>query len=64
MPRGDKRVIASFQIQVPTLAEQRAIAEVLAAADAEIAALETKRQKYIRIKDGVMRNLLTGKVRI
>ena len=48
----------------PSLAEQRAIAEVLAAADAEIAALETKRQKYIRIKDGVMRNLLSGRVRV
>ena len=64
MPRGDKRVIASFQIQVPTLAEQRAIAEVLAAADAEIAALETKREKYKKIKAGMMRDLLSGRVRV
>ncbi len=64
MPRGDKRVIASFKIQVPTIAEQEAIADVLAAADSEIAGLEAKKRKYEQIKSGMMHDLLTGKVRV
>ena len=32
--------------------------------DAAIAALEAKREKYVRIKEGMMRDLLTGKVRM
>ena len=54
----------SCVIWPPTLAEQRAIAEVLAAADAEIAALEAKKRKYAQIKAGMMRDLLTGRVRM
>ena len=48
----------------PTLAEQHAIAAVLADMDAEIAALEAKRTKYERIKQGMMQELLTGKTRL
>ena len=48
----------------PTLAEQHAIAAVLADMDAEIAALEAKRAKYECIKQGMMQELLTGKTRL
>ena len=48
----------------PTLAEQRAIAEVLSDMDAEIEALEAKRAKYESIKQGMMQELLTGKTRL
>ena len=48
----------------PTIAEQQAIAEVLAAADSEITGLEAKKRKYEQIKSGMMRDLLTGKVRM
>lgn len=48
----------------PTLAEQKAIAAVLSDMDAEIAALEAKRAKYERIKQGMMQELLTGKTRL
>ena len=59
------KTLSSFGIKIPpTLAEQRAIAEVLAAADAEIAALEAKKRKYAQIKAGMMRDLLTGRVRM
>ena len=64
MPRGDKRVIAVFQVPIPQLAEQQAIADLLGEQDAAIAVLEEKREKYVRIKDGMMRDLLTGKVRM
>ena len=48
----------------PTLAEQTAIAAVLSDMDAEIAALEQKRAKYKAIKQGMMQELLTGKIRL
>ena len=44
--------------------EQRAIAAVLSDMDAEIAALEQRRDKTIAIKQGMMQQLLTGKVRL
>lgn len=46
----------------PTFAEQKAIAAVLSDMDAEVAALESKRAKYESIKQGMMQELLTGKV--
>ena len=51
-------------LNVPTIAEQRAIATVLSDMDAEIAALEAKRTKYESIKQGMMQELLTGKTRL
>lgn len=64
MPRGDKSVLMNFQITLPSIAEQKAIAAVLSDMDAEIAALEAKRAKYERIKQGMMQELLTGKTRL
>lgn len=49
---------------LPSLPEQRAIASVLSDMDAEIEALEAKRNKYTRIKLGMMQDLLTGRVRL
>lgn len=48
----------------PTLPEQTAIAEVLSDMDAEIAALEAKLAKYRQIKQGMMHELLTGRIRL
>lgn len=44
--------------------EQTRIATILSDMDAEIAALETKLEKYRNIKLGMMQNLLTGKIRL
>jgi type I restriction enzyme S subunit len=44
--------------------EQSAIAIVLADMDAEIAALEARREKAKQIKQGMMQQLLTGRVRL
>ena len=44
--------------------EQESIAAVLSDMDAEIAALEARRQKVRQIKQGMMQVLLTGKVRL
>jgi type I restriction enzyme, S subunit len=48
----------------PTKAEQQAIATVLSEIDAEIAALEQKRDKTRALKQGMMQELLTGKTRL
>lgn len=51
-------------IMPPTFSEQTAIANVLTAMDNEIAAFEAKRAKYEAIKQGMMQQLLTGRVRL
>ena len=56
--------LMTMQIDLPLLEEQRAIAAVLSDMDAEIAALEQRRDKTIAIKQGMMQQLLTGKVRL
>lgn len=48
----------------PTIAEQKAIAEALSEMDADIAALENKLTKYRQVKQGMMQQLLTGKIRL
>ena len=54
-----------IEIWVPTNpTEQRAIAAVLSDMDAEIAALEHRRDKTRAVKQGMMQQLLTGRVRL
>ena len=48
----------------PTKAEQEAIAAILSDMDAEIAALETKLAKARQLKQGMMQELLTGRIRL
>lgn len=51
-------------ISIPTKEKQTRIATILSDMDAEIAALETKLEKYRKVKLGMMQNLLTGKIRL
>jgi type I restriction enzyme, S subunit len=55
-----KKVLLPF----PSLPEQQAIATILSDMDAEIAALEQKREKTRMLKQGMMQELLTGKTRL
>lgn len=48
----------------PTIEEQKAISKVLSDLDIEIEVLKTKRDKYIKIKDWMMQELLTWKTRL
>ncbi len=48
----------------PSREEQSAIASVLSSMDVEISALESKKAKYEHIKQGLMQQLLTGKIRL
>lgn len=57
--------ISDIVIVIPSSkTEQSAIASILSTMDDEIANLETKRDKYIAIKQGMMQQLLTGKIRL
>ncbi len=55
---------SNIVVKVPTLAEQSAIASVLTSMDDEITALEAKKAKYEQIKQGMMQQLLTGRIRL
>ena len=51
-------------IETPSLVEQTAIATVLSDMDAELAALEARRDKTRALKQGMMQALLTGRIRL
>lgn len=48
----------------PTIDEQMAIANILSDIDEEIHTLEAEQEKYHLIKQGMMQDLLTGKIRL
>ncbi len=56
--------LAQLRIPLPPVAEQTAIAAVLTDMDAEIAALEARRDKTRALKQGMMQELLTGRIRL
>jgi type I restriction enzyme S subunit len=49
---------------MPSIEEQTAIASILSDMDAEIAALEQRRDKTRALKQGMMQELLTGRIRL
>jgi type I restriction enzyme S subunit len=58
------RDIELLRLPLPCFNEQVAIAEVLSDMDAEIESLETKLAKARQIKQGMMQELLTGRIRL
>lgn len=56
--------LASINLSLPSLDEQTAIAKVLFDMDAELAALEARRDKTRALKQGMMQELLTGRTRL
>jgi type I restriction enzyme S subunit len=58
------RNLGQLRSCLPPLEEQTAIATVLSDMDAELAALEQKRDKTRALKQGMMQELLTGKMRL
>lgn len=56
--------LKAFTIPIPPVPEQTAIAAILSDMDVEIAALETKLAKARQIKQGMMQELLTGRIRL
>ena len=56
--------LADVSLPLPPLPEQTAIAEILSDMDAELAALEQRRDKTRLLKQAMMQELLTGRTRL
>lgn len=64
-PNISQQIVQCLNVFLPSaLSEQSAIASVLTSMDNEIYALEAKKAKYEQIKQGMMQQLLTGKIRL
>jgi type I restriction enzyme S subunit len=59
-----QEAVSNYQAYLPAIPEQTAIANVLSDMDAEIAALEERRDKTRALKQGTMQELVTGKTRL
>jgi type I restriction enzyme S subunit len=58
------RDLMKIEVAIPSRFEQTRIATILSDMDTEITTLETKRSKAQSIKQGMMQQLLTGKIRL
>ena len=56
-------IVKSIEILLPAMDEQIAIASILSDMDTELAALETRRDKALQLKQAMMQELLTGRIR-
>lgn len=64
-PNISQAIVNELSFLVPPCEkEQQAIANILSKMDNEITALEAKKAKYEAIKQGMMQQLLTGKIRL
>lgn len=64
VPSLNASTIENLQIIVPEKDEQQAVAQVLSDMDSEIEQLEKKLAKYQQIKQGMVQELLTGRIRL
>lgn len=64
VPSLNARTIEDVEILCPELVEQTAIATILSDMDTELAALESRLAKARQIKQGMMQELLTGRIRL
>ena len=64
VPSLNARVIENIEVSIPSLSEQQAIAAVLSDMDAEIESLEGQLGKTRALKQGMMQELLTGRIRL
>jgi len=64
VPSLNAKTIELIEKQFPKFKEQTRIAAILSDMDAEIAGLESKLAKYKQIKQGMMQELLTGRIRL
>ena len=62
--RVPMKVVERFQIALPQLPEQQKIASILSDVDDKIAKEKQRKQQLEQLKKGLMRVLLTGKVRV
>jgi type I restriction enzyme S subunit len=58
------RDIEQMEFRFPPKDEQAGIASLLSDMDSELAALEARRNKACQLKQGMMQELLTGRIRL
>lgn len=64
VPSLNAKTIENIEITVPPLNEQVAIAHILTEMDTELTTLERQRNKTCSLKQGMMQELLTGRIRL
>ncbi|MEO8034967.1 MAG: restriction endonuclease subunit S [Acidobacteriota bacterium] len=64
MPRSDWSVVKNYELRLPSVAEQVAVAAILSDMDTEIDALHAKVAKARAIKQGMRQEVLTGRIRL
>ena len=64
IPKVNREEMLEYQFSMPPISEQQAIASILSGMDSEISALEQKLAKCRQTKQGMMQQLLTGKIRL
>ena len=57
-------MFSKLSVSIPSYEEQVAISKIIKSMDDDIATLEEKKAKYEAIKQGMMQELLTGKIRL
>lgn len=63
-PNLGARELGNFLLPLPSVSEQRSIATILSDMDAELTTLKRKLAKIRDIKQGMMQQLLTGRIRL
>ena len=64
IPQINNKHINPIEISIPEIKEQTRISTILSDMDSEIGTLDNKLAKYKEIKQGLMQDLLTGKIRL
>lgn len=64
MPRTSWNILSEFVMGLPPLKEQQKIADILSSIDEKLAVLLEKKVNYHELKQGLMQQLLTGKIRV
>lgn len=60
----NKEIVGEIKVPYPEKEEQSAISQILRDMDEDINLLEQQRNKYLDLKQGMMQQLLTGKIRL
>lgn len=64
VPMISQKQIKEFNIGIPSIQEQKKIADILSSVDEKLDVLSEKKTTYQELKKGLMQQLLTGKVRV
>ena len=64
IPHISSKNIRDFKIPLPPIPEQQKIADILSSVDEKLEVLAEKKTHYQELKQGLMQQLLTGKIRV